>query len=156
MELVEEGGEPRAAEDLVRLHVTYAMTRDKRLRHELASAYAGLAGDLAAEAGGGEAAHRAARAALVRAIDRYVEARHGPFPEWAGGRIRNELRRARQAQPPGVPGPLLEHHAQVVRTLEDLTQEMGRSPTVPELAARSGLTEEQVVTAMDLLAHHED
>jgi DNA-directed RNA polymerase specialized sigma subunit len=86
----------------------------------------------------------------MRAIDHYDDGRHGKFRDWAAGRIRHDLRRLGR---PGtaVPPGLLEDYAQVIRTLEDLGQEMGRSPTVSELSARSGLSEEQVLTAMELL-----
>jgi RNA polymerase sigma-B factor len=45
---------------------------------------------------------------------------------------------------------LQEHYLVVVRALEELTQELGRSPRIPELAARAGLTDEQVLEAVEL------
>lgn len=160
MAVVEEGGEDiatgRTPDELVRLHVSYAVTRDKRLRHELALAYTGLADRLAAEIGRGEAARRAARGALARAIDRYDDGRHGNFREWASARIRAELRRLERAPSPEVPPGLLEDRAHVLRTVEDLGQELGRSPNVPEISARSGLSEDRVLSAMELIGPLDD
>ena len=39
----------------------------------------------------------------------------------------------------------------MVRALDDLTHELRRSPTIPELASRVGLSEEQVLEAVDVM-----
>jgi RNA polymerase sigma-B factor len=48
-----------------------------------------------------------------------------------------------------VPRRLQEVAMQVGRALSDLSQELGRSPTVPEIAERTGLTQEEVLEGME-------
>ena len=37
----------------------------------------------------------------------------------------------------------------VIRTVDDLTQELGRSPRIAEISRRTGLLEDQILAAMD-------
>ena len=45
---------------------------------------------------------------------------------------------------------LQESYLLVLRTIDDLTHELRRSPTVPEIAASAGLREDEVLEAVDL------
>jgi RNA polymerase sigma-B factor len=49
-----------------------------------------------------------------------------------------------------MPRSLHDSYLMVVHTLDDLTQELGRPPLIPEVAARTGLTHDQVLEAMDV------
>ena len=54
-----------------------------------------------------------------------------------------------------VPRPLQERAARVQRLTEELNGQLGRAPTVAELAARAGMSHEQVVEALQAAkAHH--
>jgi RNA polymerase sigma-B factor len=48
-----------------------------------------------------------------------------------------------------VPRRLKELSVRLSRVLDDLTTELGRSPTVPELARAAGVEEEDVIDALD-------
>lgn len=52
--------------------------------------------------------------------------------------------------PCGYPRSLQERYLEVARSVEDLTQELRRVPLIPELAARVGLSVEQVLEAIDV------
>jgi len=49
-----------------------------------------------------------------------------------------------------VPRSLQERYLDVVRSVDDLTQELGRAPRIPEVAFRVGLTADQVLEAIDV------
>ncbi len=89
--------------------------------------------------------------ALLKAIDRFEPAR-GAFVAFASVTIVGELKR--HLRDTGwavrVPRRLQEVGLLVSRAIDDLTQELGRSPAVPELAERTGLTEDEVLEGLDV------
>jgi RNA polymerase sigma-B factor len=89
--------------------------------------------------------------ALLKAIDRYDGAR-GPFVPFASATIVGELKR--HLRDTGwalrVPRRLQEIGILVGRAIDQLVQELGRSPTVPEVAARTGLEEDEVLEALEV------
>jgi RNA polymerase sigma-B factor len=89
--------------------------------------------------------------ALLKAIDRF-EPERGAFVAYASVTIVGELKR--HLRDTGwavrVPRRLQEIGLQVSRAVDELTQELGRSPSVPELANRTGLSDDEVLEGLDV------
>jgi RNA polymerase sigma-B factor len=90
--------------------------------------------------------------ALVKAVDGFDPARGSAFVSYASATIVGELKR--HLRDTGwavrVPRRLQEVGLEVSRAVEGLTQELGRSPAVDELANRTGLTEDEVLEGLDV------
>jgi RNA polymerase sigma-B factor len=88
---------------------------------------------------------------LIKAIDRFDPDRDVKFSTYATATIVGEIKRhfRDKGWALRVPRRLQEIAMQVGRALADLAQELGRSPTVPEIAERTGLTEEEVLEGME-------
>jgi len=88
---------------------------------------------------------------LLLAIDRYDPERGTPFPTFASVTIIGELRRhfRDRGWTVRVPRGLQEAALLVNRTLATLWQELGRSPTIAEIAKRTDLSQDTVIEAMD-------
>jgi RNA polymerase sigma-B factor len=89
--------------------------------------------------------------ALLKAIDRVDPGRDVKFSTFATITIIGELKRHLRDRgwAVRVPRPIQELAVRVTRVMGTLTQELGRSPTVHEIAAHVGSTEEDVVEAID-------
>ena len=89
--------------------------------------------------------------ALLKAIDRF-EPERGAFVAYASVTIVGELKR--HLRDTGwavrVPRRLQEIGLQVSRAVDELTQELGRSPSIPELAVRTGLSDDDVLEGLDV------
>jgi RNA polymerase sigma-B factor len=139
------------------MHVTYALTRDRRLRDELLAHYDAFAVRIArtfsSRREDREDLVQVARIGLIHAVDRFDPKRERPFVAYAQVTITGELKRHIRDRTwrVRVPRSLQEQYLVVVRTVDDLTQESGRAPSIPELAARAGLSEEQVLEAMEVM-----
>ena len=88
---------------------------------------------------------------LIKAIDGYDPAR-GPFSHYATPTVRGELRKhfRDRGWSMRVPRRLQELKMEMSRAYPELTHQLGRAPTVAELARRLGVDEAQVVQGMDL------
>jgi RNA polymerase sigma-B factor len=90
--------------------------------------------------------------ALVKAVDGFDPTRGSAFVSYASATIVGELKR--HLRDTGwavrVPRRLQEVGLEVSRAVEGLTQELGRSPGIGELAARTGLTEDEVLEGLDV------
>ncbi|WP_433089331.1 SigB/SigF/SigG family RNA polymerase sigma factor [Dactylosporangium sp. CA-052675] len=87
---------------------------------------------------------------LIKAVDGF-DPQHGTeFGTYATPTITGELKRHFRDRASGIriPRRLQELRMAVNHAREELTQRLGRSPTVPDLAAHTGLDEEQVVEAV--------
>jgi RNA polymerase sigma-B factor len=84
--------------------------------------------------------------ALVKAVDRFAPGRGVSFASVAAPTIVGELKHhfRDRASSMRVPRGLQELALRVDRVAQALTQELGRSPTVAELARHGGVTIEQV------------
>jgi RNA polymerase sigma-B factor len=93
-----------------------------------------------------------ARIGLLHAADRFDPSRERPFKAFAQATIIGELKRHLRdcTWTMRIPRSLHDSYLVVCRAVDDLTQELGRSPRMAEIAARTGLTEDQVVEAMDV------
>ena len=93
---------------------------------------------------------------LLKAIDRFEPERGLEFSTYASPTVLGEIRRhfRDRTWAVHVARGLQELTAQVGAVVPDLTQELGRAPSVPELAARVGQPEERVLEALECLSAH--
>jgi RNA polymerase sigma-B factor len=88
---------------------------------------------------------------LIKAVDRFDVDRGVEFSSYAVPTIVGEIRRhfRDKAWAMHVPRRLKELSVRLTRVLDELTTELGRSPTVAELAQAVGAEEEEVIDALD-------
>ncbi|MEH1123541.1 SigB/SigF/SigG family RNA polymerase sigma factor [Micromonospora sp. CPCC 206061] len=91
-----------------------------------------------------------ARLGLLKAVNGYDPAR-GSFTGYAAITITGELRRHFRDRTWGVhvPRRMQEMSLEVSRTVGELTRELSRSPTIAEIAHRTGVGEDQVLIALE-------
>jgi RNA polymerase sigma-B factor len=129
---------------------------DATSRDQLVHRYAPLADYLARRFHGrGEALEdlkQVAALGLIKAIDRFDPTRGVKFTTFASATIVGELKRHfRDATwALRVPRGLQELGLQVSRTVPELSQRLGRSPTIEEIAQRVGSNQETVLEAMEI------
>ena len=89
---------------------------------------------------------------LVLALQRFDPERGVPFKSFAIPTIVGEIRRhfRDRAWALHVPRRLKELSLRLTRTVETLTAELGRSPTIAELAKAVGVAEDEVIDALDI------
>jgi len=140
---------------LMRTFEAFATSRDPKLRDDLIEAHLGLAEYLARRfANRGEPLDdlvQVASLGLVKAVERFDPARGLEFTTFATPTIVGELKRhfRDKGWAVRVPRRVQELHLRVTRVIDDLALELGRSPTVQEIAQRAGTTEDEVVEAVD-------
>jgi len=90
--------------------------------------------------------------ALVKALDRFEPEREVKFSTYAARVITGELKRhfRDRTWAVRVPRPLQERYLRVRAAVEELRGALGRSPTIVEIASYLGLTDEDVLQAMDV------
>jgi RNA polymerase sigma-B factor len=88
---------------------------------------------------------------LIKAIDRFDVDRGFELTTYATPNIIGEIKRhfRDKGWAVRVPRGLQELNVQLSRLMEQLTVQLGRSPTIPELAKASGSTEEEVLEALE-------
>jgi RNA polymerase sigma-B factor len=88
---------------------------------------------------------------LIKAVDRFDPERGVEFTTFATPTVVGEIKRhfRDRAWAVRVPRRLQEQKAVASRATTELFQSLGRAPTVTELAARTGLTEEQVLESLE-------
>jgi RNA polymerase sigma-B factor len=155
-----QGGTPSAllrSDDANALLREYARTRDVRIRNRLVALYAGTVHYLASRFQSGIIAStedlvQVGYMGLIAAIERYDPDRGGSFTTFAMPTIVGVIKHYLRDQTWGVKTPRrLRELGQTVRKLsEQMEQRLGRSPTVPELAAAAGVPEERLVQALDI------
>ena len=133
----------------------YATTRDSALRDQLIEAHIGLAEYLARRfANRGEPLDdlvQVASLGLVKAVERFDPARGLEFTTFATPTIVGELKRhfRDKGWAVRVPRRVQELHLRITRVIDDLSNELGRSPNVDEIALRAGTTEDEGIEAID-------
>lgn len=140
----------------VRAAVThYATSRDARSREMVVDAYQGLAYSLAARfAQRGEEAddlNQVALIGLLKAVDRFDPTRGAELTTFATATILGELKRHLRDRGWSVRLPRRVHdmHMRAQQAVDELTQELGRSPTMAEIAERADGSVDDVVEALD-------
>lgn len=142
-------------ERLKRRFETYQTGRDPIVREELVAAHYRLAIHLAHRF-----AHRGiplddlvqvASLGLLNAVERFDPARGTEFSTFATPTIVGELRRhfRDKGWAVRVPRRVQELHLQLHGLVGELTQDLGRSPTIAELARASRTSQEEVLEAME-------
>ena len=88
---------------------------------------------------------------LIKAIDRFDLDRGVELTTYATPNIIGEIKRhfRDKGWSVRVPRGLQELNVQLSRLMEQLTVQLGRSPTIPELAKAAGVEEEQVLEALE-------
>ncbi len=88
---------------------------------------------------------------LIKAIDRFDLARGVELTTYATPNIIGEIKRhfRDKGWAVRVPRGLQELNVQLSRLVEQLTMQLARSPTIPELAEAAGVEEERVLEALE-------
>lgn len=142
-------------DQLRKMFVTFAETRDPELRRQLVEAHIGLAEYLARRFGNrGEALDdlvQVGSLALVKAVDRFDPTRGVEFSTYATHTIAGELKRHFRDRGWAVRAPrrMQELYLRLSQTVSILSQELGRSPTIAEMAHSAGVSEEEVLEALE-------
>jgi RNA polymerase sigma-B factor len=135
--------------------VEFALTRDERLRNELVESHLGLAHQLARRfVSRGESYDdlvQVASVALVKSVDRFDPDRGVEFSTFATRTIIGELKRHFRDRGWAIRAPrrIQELYLELGPAIETLSQELGRPPTVSEIAESIGASEEAVLEAME-------
>jgi RNA polymerase sigma-B factor len=143
------------ADELRQLFVEYRKTGNRTIRNRLVEAHLALAVHLAKRfAHRGEPLEdlvQVASLGLLKATDRFDPSRATEFSTFAVPTIVGELKRhfRDKAWAVRVPRRMQELHLELAGAVADLTHELGRSPTTPELAERMGTSVESVLEAME-------
>ena len=89
---------------------------------------------------------------LLKAIDRFDLEREVEFSTYATPTVVGELKRhfRDKGWAVRVPRRLQELHLELTKTVNTLGQELGRSPTVAEIAKAAGTTEESVLEGLEI------
>lgn len=149
-------GSGRNDEDAEALFEQYARTRDPRLRERLIAMHQNLVRFLAGKfANRGEPLEdlvQVGTIGLVNAVDRYDAGRGNKFSTYATPTIVGEIRRyfRDKAWSLKVPRRLQELNQAANKAVDVLSVKLGRSPTIPEIAAAIGATEEETLEAIEL------
>jgi RNA polymerase sigma-B factor len=144
----------RAAEDR-RLLVAYHRHGDRGAREAVVQRFLPLARQLARRyAGAGEPLEdlvQVASLGLVKAVDRFDPSRDVAFSSYAVPTILGEIKRhfRDRTWSVRVPRDLQELALKAERAVGDLTRELHRQPTIPELAKRLGVGEEEALEALE-------
>jgi RNA polymerase sigma-B factor len=133
----------------------YRRARDRTLRDELIVEHLGLAIALARRfAGRGEPVadlEQIATLGLLKAVERFEPERGLAFSTFATPTISGEIKRhfRDKSWSVRVPRALQELGLRLTATVADLTNDLGRSPTVTEIAERLEVDPEAVLEAME-------
>lgn len=133
----------------------YRRTKDRRLRDALISDHLGLAIALARRfAGRGEAVddlEQIATLGLLKAVERFEPERGLAFSTFATPTISGEIKRhfRDRSWSVRVPRALQELGLRLTATVADLTNDLGRSPTLDEIAEELEVDPEAVLEAME-------
>jgi RNA polymerase sigma-B factor len=133
----------------------YRRTKDRRLRDELIQDHLGLALALARRfAGRGESVEdleQIATLGLLKAVERFEPERGLAFSTFATPTIAGEIKRhfRDRSWSVRVPRALQELGLRLTATVGELTNELGRSPTLQEIAEQLEVDQEAVLEAME-------
>lgn len=142
--------------DTSELFDEFVRTGARRLRNRIVEEHMGLAIHIAkrynARAGRDDDIEQVAMVALVKAVDRFDPAMGVPFSAFAGRTIEGEIKRHfRDATwSVRVPRGAKELHLAVRRSTDELSAELGRSPTVAEVAAHLQVSDDDVITGLSV------
>lgn len=147
--------EATSRRDVRRVIQTYLETRNVQARDRVIRAYQGLAYSLASRfAQRGEELddlNQVALIGLLKAVDRFDPSRGAELTTFATATILGELKRHLRDRSWSVRLPRRVHdlHLQAQYSVDELTQELGRPPTIPEVCERVGASEDLIIEALD-------
>jgi RNA polymerase sigma-B factor len=142
-------------DDTKRLFEEYQRSRDEALREELARLHLPLVEYLAKRfKDRGEPLDdliQVGSVGLLKAIDRFDLDRGVEFSTYATPTIVGELKRyfRDKGWAVRVPRRLQELSLRLNKVVSQLTQDLGRSPTIPEIAKSAGVSEDEVLEALE-------
>lgn len=137
------------------LFAVYAKSRDVEVRDRLVTAHLGLAAYLARRfANRGQPLDdlmQVASLGLLKAVERFDVSRGVAFSTFATTTIVGELKRHLRDRGWAVKAPrrMQELYTSLGSCVDALSQSLGRSPTVGELAQEVGASEEEVLEALE-------
>ena len=146
---------PPGREHIRRAIADYHSSRDPAARERIVGAYQGLAYSLAGRfAQRGEELddlNQVALIGLLKAVDRFDPDRGAELTTFATATILGELKRHLRDRGWSVRLPRRIHdlHLGAQQCIDELTQELGRSPTLDEIAGRLDVAVVDVVEALD-------
>ena len=146
---------PLETGELERLSVEYARTRDIRLRETLVHYHQRLVRSIVTRfMGSGESLDdlmQVGNIGLINALDRYDPSQGTRFSTYATPTILGEIRRHFRDKTSAIKVPrwLQELHHATRKVSQELTGQLGRSPTISEIAARLNVSEEEVLQALE-------
>src|SRR3954454_6100511 len=135
----------------------YHRTADESARDELVQRFLPLARALAlryrASSESADDLIQVASLGLVKALQRFDPDRGSSFQAYAVPTILGELKRhfRDRVAPLHLPRAVKERALGIGRTAEALTAELDRSPTLPEIADRARITEDEAMEAMQAM-----
>lgn len=141
--------------DLDEMLRTYAVTRDRALRDDILAAHLGLVDHLARRfAHRGEPVEDLAQAGaigLMNALERFDPDLGFEFAAYATKTVIGEMKRHFRDKGWTIRAPrrVQELYLRLGQTVEEMSQKLGRSPTVKELAEEIGTTEQAVIEALE-------
>jgi RNA polymerase sigma-B factor len=147
--------EPNRRDELREQFVAFAHEHDASLRDALVAAHLGLAEYLARRfANRGEPLDdlvQVASLGLIKAVDRFDPERGVEFSTYATHTIVGELKRHFRDKGWAIRAPrrMQELYLQLGKVVGTLSQELGHSPTIAELAAEVEVSEEEVLEALE-------
>jgi RNA polymerase sigma-B factor len=136
--------------------VDYRRTGERRLRNELIEAHKSLASHLARRfANRGEPFDdllQVAYLGMLKAVERFDPERGLEFSTFATATVEGELKRhfRDKTWSVRVPRRPQELHLRLGNVVNELSQRLNRPPRVPEVAAELGVSEEEVLEAMEV------
>lgn len=143
-------------EDLEELHRQYSRTGDPELCRQLVEAHQHLAAALGRRMSRRfserDDVTQVAMIGLLKAINRFDPSRGVGFTTFAWRTIEGEVKRhfRDSSWSVHVPRSLQERSMAVSQVVESLTQELGASPSVSQVADRLALTDDEVIEVFEL------
>jgi RNA polymerase sigma-B factor len=147
--------DPSQREQLREKFTVFAESRESALRDELVAAHLGLAEYLARRfANRGEPLDdlvQVASLGLLKAVDRFDPTRGVEFSTYATHTVVGELKRHFRDKGWAIRAPrrMQELYLRLGKVVASLGQELGRSPTIAELASETQVSEEEVLEALE-------
>jgi RNA polymerase sigma-B factor len=135
----------------------YVDSGDPEVREQIIVSYLGLADRLAERYRSSRGAtpedlRQTARVGLVAAVDRYDPDYGNPFVPYAVACVVGEIKRYLRdtSWRVHVSRPVKERALRLCKALDELPHTLGRSPTVPELAAHLGVSVDEALEAIEV------
>lgn len=133
----------------------YRRTGRRALRNRLVNAHAGLAGHIAKDYAGRSVEYddlrQVALIGMVKSVERWDPERGVPFSAFASRTVNGELKRYFRDRTWAVRPPrgMQELAVTLSRVTNELTQSLGRAPTVNELAEATDASEDEILEALE-------